>query len=495
MELPLLSIIVFSPAVGALIIMALPKHRHNDIKLVAAIASAISCLGSIYAFFTYDTAAGGIQFEEQFAWIPAIGTSYHVGVDGISLPLVLLTGVIIFAGVLVSWVREQRPREFFALLLLLVTGVFGTFVALDLFLLFVFYELAVLPMYLLIGIWGTTRKEYAAMKLTLYLLIGSSIALAGVIVAYVDAGLGTFDLLKLAEAGFEPGLQTLLFLPIFVGFDVLGGLWPFHTWSPDGHVAAPTAVSMLHAGVLMKMGAYSALRVGVLLLPDAAQVWLPWIVILTVINVVYGATVAFAQRDFKYVIGYSSVSHMGYVTMGVATICALGSSPEGAQLGLSGAVMQMFSHGVMTGIFFAVVGLIYRRTHTRQLPELGGLARKLPLVAAAFIIAGLSSMGMPGLSGFVAEFQVLMGTYKAFPLVAILSLIGVVVTAAYILRFTYMVFFGPLKEEFRGLPPISAAEKFALAFMCIFIVGFGIAPGYILQIIHTGVSEFLAAIQ
>jgi NADH-quinone oxidoreductase subunit M len=245
----------------------------------------------------------------------------------------------------------------------------------------------------------------------------------------------------------------------------------------------------------MKMGAYSALRVGVLLLPDAAQVWLPWIVILTVINVVYGATVAFAQRDFKYVIGYSSVSHMGYVTMGVATICALGSSPEGAQLGLSGAVMQMFSHGVMTGIFFAVVGLIYRRTHTRQLPELGGLARKLPLVAAAFIIAGLSSMGMPGLSGFVAEFQVLMGTYKAFPLVAILSLIGVVVTAAYILRFTYMVFFGPLKEEFRGLPPISAAEKFALAFMCIFIVGFGIAPGYILQIIHTGVSEFLAAIQ
>jgi NADH-quinone oxidoreductase subunit M len=243
---------------------------------------------------------------------------------------------------------------------------------------------------------------------------------------------------------------------------------------------------MLHAGVLMKMGAYAALRVGVLLFPDAARQWLPWIIILTIVNVVYGATVAFAQRDVKYVIGYSSVSHMGYVTMGVATL---------SQTGLSGATMQMFSHGIMTGIFFAVVGLIYRRTHTRQIPELGGLARKLPYVTGAFIIAGLSSMGMPGFSGFVAEFQVLMGTWHTYPVIAILSLIGIVVTAAYILRFTYMIFFGQLKEEFKDIPPTSTVEKIALLFMSAFIIGFGVLPQPMLRVIHVGVSELLAAIR
>ncbi len=486
MNLPILSIIMFSPVVGALIILALPEDRHTDIKATAAVASFISCLGSIYAFFAYDHTLGGIQFEEQMRWIPGLGVSYHVGVDGISLPLVLLTGIIIFSGVLVSWVRDHRPREFFAMLLLLVTGVFGTFVALDLFLLFVCYELAVLPMYLLIGIWGTTRKEYAAMKLTLYLLVGSSLALAGVLVASVASGLGTFDLLELAKVNFGPAFQAAIFLPIFIGFDVLGGLWPLHTWSPDGHVAAPTAVSMLHAGVLMKMGAYAALRVGVFLFPDGARQWLPWIIILTAVNVVYGATVAFAQRDIKYVIGYSSVSHMGYVTMGVATL---------SQIGLAGATMQMFSHGIMTGIFFAAVGLVYRRTHTRQIPELGGLVRKLPFVAVAFIIAGLSSMGMPGFSGFVAEFQVLMGVWHTYPIIAVISLVGVVVTAAYILRFTYMIFFGPLKEEFQDIPPTSTLEKVALMFMCAFIVGFGVLPQPMLAVIQTGVSELLAAIR
>ncbi len=486
MELSILSIIVFSPLVGALIIMALPRERHTDIKATAAVASFVSCIASIYVFFTYDHTLGGIQFEEQVRWIPCLGVSYHVGVDGINLPLVLLTGVIIFSGVLISWVRDYRPREFFALLLILVTGVFGTFVALDLFLLFVCYELAVLPMYLLIGIWGTTRKEYAAMKLTLYLLVGSSLALAGVLVASVASGLGTFDLLELSQVNFNQVFQAVIFLPIFIGFDVLGGLWPLHAWAPDGHVAAPTAVSMLHAGVLMKMGAYAALRVGVFLFPDGARQWLPWIIILTVVNVVYGATVAFAQRDFKYVIGYSSVSHMGYVTMGVATL---------SQVGLSGAVMQMFSHGIVTGIFFAVVGLVYRRTHTRQIPELGGLMHKLPFVAGAFIVAGLSSMGMPGFSGFMAGFQVLVGTWRTYPIIAVLSLIGVVVTAAYVVRFTYTIFFGPLRKEFQDILPASTLERVALLFMCAFIIGFGVLPQPMLTVIHTGVSELLAAIR
>ena len=479
MSFPYLSIIIFSPVVGALIIMALPKEKHLAIKLVAAVFAFISMALSFYVFFAYDQAAGGMQFQEQMRWIPSLGISYHVGADGLSLPLLLLTGVVIFCGVLVSWVREDRPKEFFAFLLILVAGVFGVFMALDLFLLFVFYELAVLPMYLLIGGWGwPVTREYAAMKLTLYLLAGSSIALVGVLALYFKAGLGTFDILALSQVGFDPSFQYIFFLPIFVGFGVLAGLWPFHTWSPDGHVAAPTAVSMLHAGVLMKMGAYSALRVGINLLPLGAQRWLPWIVVLTVVNVVYGSMVAFAQKDFKYVIGYSSVSHMGYVSMGFATMTVVG---------LSGASLQMFSHGIMTGLFFAVVGMVYRRAHTRQIPELGGLARKLPFVAVSFIVGGMASMGMPGLSGFVAEFQVLTGTWQTYPVIAVLSLIGVVVTAAYIIRVSYMVFFGPLKPEFEDIPAVSTIEKVALFIMAAILIGVGLYPAVLLNVINTGV--------
>jgi len=479
MSFPYLSIILFSPVVGALIIMALPKEKHLAIKLVAAVFAFISMALSVYVFFAYDQAAGGMQFEEQMRWIPSLGISYHLGADGISLPLLLLTGVITFCGVLVSWVRDSRPKEFFAFLLILVTGVFGVFVALDLILLFVFYELAVLPMYLLIGGWGwPVTREYAAMKLTLFLLAGSSIALVGVLAVYFKAGLGTFDIMALSQVGFDPLFQYTFFLPIFVGFGVLAGLWPFHTWSPDGHVAAPTAVSMLHAGVLMKMGAYSALRVGIFILPLGAQRWLPWIAVLALVNVVYGSMVAFAQKDFKYVIGYSSVSHMGYVSMGFATMTVVG---------ISGASLQMFSHGIMTGLFFAVVGLVYRRAHTRQIPELGGLARKMPFVAITFIIGGMASMGMPGLSGFVAEFQVLTGTWQTYPVIAVLSLIGIVVTAAYVIRVSYTVFFGPLKPELEGIPAVSTMEKVPLFIMAAILIIVGLYPSVLLNLINTGV--------
>ncbi|MEA3349418.1 MAG: NADH-quinone oxidoreductase subunit M [Chloroflexota bacterium] len=483
MSFPFLSIIVFSPVVGALIIAALPKEKHLAIKLVAVVSAFISMVLSIYVFFDYDQAAGGMQFEEQIRWIPSLGISYHLGTDGISLPLLLLTGIIIFCGVLISWEKDVRPKEFFAFLLILVAGVFGVFVSLDLFLLFVFYELAVLPMYLLIGGWGwPVTREYAAMKLTLYLLVGSSIALIGILAIYFEAGLGTFDIMTLSQVGFTPLFQYLFFLPIFVGFGVLAGLWPLHTWSPDGHVAAPTAVSMLHAGVLMKMGAYSALRVGIFILPIGAQKWLPWIVVLTVVNVVYGSMVAFAQKDFKYVIGYSSVSHMGYVAMGLASMTVIG---------ISGASLQMFSHGIMTGLFFAVVGLIYRRTHTRQIPELGGLARKMPFVAITFIIGGMASMGMPGLSGFVAEFQVLAGTWQAYPAIAAISLIGIVITAAYIIKVSYKVFFGSLKSEYEGISAVSTIEKVALFIMAALLIIVGLYPSILLDVINTGVVPIM----
>ena len=312
-----------------------------------------------------------------------------------------------FTGVLVSWGIDDRPREFFAFLFILATGVFGVFVSLDLFQLFFFYEIAVFPMYLLIALWGWPKtREYAAMKLTLYLFLGSMVALVGALVLVFSSGTITFDLPALEAAAFPADLQRIVFPFVFLGFAVLGGLFPFHNWSPDGHVAAPTAVSMFHAGVLMKLGAFAALRVGILLMPEGAKFHMPWILILALVNVLYGAFIAMVQSDFKYVIGFSSVSHMGLVMLGFASLNADG---------LLGASLQMFSHGVMTALFFAVVGMVYDRTHTREISALGGLARKLPLAALAFIVGALVSMGMPGFSGFIAEFPVFLGVWQAQP--------------------------------------------------------------------------------
>jgi NADH-quinone oxidoreductase subunit M len=484
MDLPYLSIIIFSPLVGALIIALLPKEKHLAIKMTALICTFIAMAMSFWVYFSYDQTLGGFQFEEQINWIAPLGVSYHLGADGINLPMLLLTGLVIFGGVLVSWTVDSHPKEFFVLLLLLVTGVFGAFSSLDLFLLFVFYELAVLPMFLLIGVWGWRElREYASMKLTLYLLVGSACALIGALAIYFAAGLGTFDIVRLSEVQFDPDFQRLFFLPIFVGFSVLAGMWPLHSWSPDGHVAAPAAASMLHAGVLMKMGAYSALRVGVNILPVGAQQWLPWLVGLTLVNVIYGAMVALAQTDFKYVIGFSSVSHMGFVTMGVASMNAIG---------MSGAVMQMFSHGVMTGLFFAVVGLVYRTTHTRHIPSLGGLARKMPFATAAFVVGGLASMGVPGSSGFVAEFHVFVGTWRAYPLIAILAAPGIFITAAYVLRVVQMVFLGKLKPEYEELPGSNNFEKVALFMLAAVLILVGIYPSIMMDLIKTGVAPIVA---
>ncbi len=483
MTLPYLSIIVFSPVVAAIVIMFLPKERHFAIKMVALIAASISLAFSILVYIGYDQGAAGLQFVEKLPWIPNLGVSYFVAADGISLPMLLLTGFVVFTGVLVSWNVKDRPKEYFALLLTLVTGVFGVFVAWDLFVLLLFYELAVFPMYLLIGVWGSTRKEYAAMKLTLYILIGSFFALVGILAMYFSSGLNTFDMVELGKHSFDPNFQRLFFLPIFLGFGVLAGIWPFHTWSPDGHVAAPTAVSMLHAGVLMKLGAYGALRVGVSLLPDGARELLPWVVVLTVINVVYGSMVALRQRDFKYVIGYSSVSHMGFVSMGVATMTVIG---------MNGAVMQMFSHGIMTALFFAVVGVVYDRTHTRDIPQLGGLVKKMPWVAIAFMVGGFASMGMPGLSGFIAEFQIFVGTWQAYPVIAVLSGIGVVVTGAYILRVIQRVFFGELDAKFAEVTGATRLDKTAMFILCAILLVVGLVPAVMVDLVTTGVAPIVA---
>ncbi len=484
MQFPVLSVIVFTPILAGILILLIPGHRKQEIRVTALAASVFVLFLSVWVYFSYDYVTAGYQFLEKVPWLPALGISYFVGVDGMNTPLVLLTGVVMFTGVLISWKLDDRPREFFAFLFILATGVFGVFVAQDLFMLFFFYEIAVFPMYLLIAIWGwQVTREYAAMKLTLYLFIGSVIALVGALAMYYASGLHTFDMLALEKANLSRQFQVFWFPFVFFGFAILGGIFPFHNWSPDGHVAAPTAVSMFHAGVLMKLGAFAALRVGIMLLPEGAKAHMWWIILLTLVNVVYGAFIAFVQTDFKYVIGFSSVSHMGLVAMGFATLNSQG---------MLGAGVQMFSHGVMTALFFAVVGMIYDQTHTREISRLGGFSKIMPLVSIAFIIGGLTSMGMPGFSGFVAEFPIFMGLWGVYPWIAIVAAISIVVTAAYIIRIATKVFFGAIPAEFEGhVHDVTVLDKLALVVLSTILVGLGVFPRIMVPMVQSGVDAIL----
>jgi len=484
MQFPILSVIVFIPIITAVLILLFPSERKTEIRVTALAASAVALGLSIWLYFAYDVETAGYQFVEKYTWLKDLGISYYVGVDGMNTPLVLLTGIVMFTGVLISWKVDDRPREFFAFLFILATGVFGVFVALDLFMLFFFYEIAVFPMYLLIVIWGwKVLREYAAMKLTLYLFIGSVIALVGALAMYFASGLGTFDMIALEEAAFTDGFQKFWFPFVFLGFAILGGIWPFHNWSPDGHVAAPTAVSMFHAGVLMKLGAFASLRVGIMLLPEGAKFWMPFIILLTLVNVVYGAYIAMVQTDFKYVIGFSSVSHMGLVAMGFATL---------NREGMIGAGVQMFSHGVMTALFFAIVGMIYDRAHTRQIPELGGFSKKMPLLTVAFIVGGLVSMGMPGFSGFIAEFPIFLGVWKSQPWIAIVASISIVITASYIIRIISKVFFGKMPKEYADhIHDVTVLDKVALVLLAGILFVLGVYPSIMVPLVESGVDNIL----
>jgi NADH-quinone oxidoreductase subunit M len=497
MNFPVLSVITFTPLVAALILLLMPARRKNEARALALAAAAFALGLSLWMYFSYDQGAAGYQFIEKYDWLPALGISLHFGVDGMSAPLVLLTGVVMFTGVLISWGDDDkhvmagiqdRPREFFAFLFILAWGVLGVFVSLDLFMLIFFYEIAVFPMYLLIVIWGwNVMREYAAMKLTLYLLIGSVVSLAGVLVMYMmqyrNTGVLTFDMIAMESAGFSQSFQILWFLPVFFGFAVLGGIWPFHNWSPDGHVAAPTAVSMFHAGVLMKLGAFAALRVGIMLLPEGAKYWSWLIMTFAAIAVVYGAYIAFVQMDLKYMVGFSSVSHMGLVMLGFSTL---------NREGLLGSGLQMFSHGAMTALFFAVVGMIYDRAHTRQIPELGGMSKVMPFAAVGFIIGGLVSMGMPLFSGFIAEFPIFMGVWRVQWLVAVICSVSIVITAAYIMRNVRQVFFGNIPEKLEGhITDITVLDKVAITTLCIFMVVIGVYPNFMAPMVQTGVEYIL----
>lgn len=495
MQFPILSIIIFTPLLAGLLILIYPADHKTEVRATALAAATITFLLSIWAFISYNQGAGGYQFIERLPWLPALGISYYVGVDGISLPLVLMAGIVVFCGVLISWGVEDRPREFYAFLMFLATSVFGVFSSLDLFMLFFFFELAVFPKFLMIVVWGSPQtREYGGMKLTLYLFVGSMIALVGVLAMYVSSGLHTFDMLALEKAGFSSWFQNVCFPAVFLGFAILGGIFPFHSWAPDGHVAAPTAVSMLLAGVEMKVGAFAALRVAIMLLPQGAHAWAWAIMILATINVVYGAFIALIQTDFKYVIGFSSVSHMGLVMLGFATVAAAGTDPNtvgGARDGLLGASMQMFSHGVMTALFFSIVGMVYDRAHTRDISKLGGLYKKMPWATIGFIIGGLVSMGMPGFSGFVAEFPIFMGIWQVNPIVAMIAILGVIITAAYIFRVIGKVFFGEPSAETEAVGDISVLDKISIGLLSLTMIGLGVFPSLMTPMISSGVERVL----
>jgi NADH-quinone oxidoreductase subunit M len=482
MRFPLLTAVYCLPLLGVLILFAVPARLDKVIKAVALTCSAAALALAVGIFLGYDRAAGGLQFIERAAWLPAMGINYFLGVNGISVTLLLLTGVIITAGVLASWDVTHRTKEFFILLLTLTTGVFGVFLACNLFLFFLFYELAVLPMYLLIGIWGTGRKEYAAMKLTLYLMTGSALILAGILGLYFAGG--SLDLDVLGQVSFTPAFQRVFFPILFVGFAILAALWPMHTWSPDGHASAPTAVSMLHAGVLMKLGAYGCLLVPMSLLPVGARTWLPFVALLALVNIIYGSISAAAQKDLKYVVAYSSVSHMGIVMLGLASQ---------NEAGIGGAVLQMFSHGIMTGLFFALVGMIYGRTHTRALDEQGGLAARLPVLAVFFILTGLTSLGLPGLSGFPAELSVFLGAFRAYPVLTVVGMAGIVITAFYVLRVVQRLFFGKLflaREV--ALTDANRIEVTVLVLLTVFVIAVGVYPSPFMRLIATAVAPIAA---
>ncbi|MEK7475942.1 MAG: NADH-quinone oxidoreductase subunit M [Candidatus Coatesbacteria bacterium] len=483
-------------ATASVIVMAIPDRYERFIKWISAVFAFAALVLSICLALQFQRGEGvsTFQFAESSAWIPGLGASYLLAVDGIGVAMELLTGIIIFCGVLASWRVEHRPREFFALLLLLVTGVFGVFAAQDLFVFFLFYEVAVLPMYLLIGIWGTGPKEYSAMKLTLYLLMGSALMLVGFLALYFGtetygapgAHTLTFSLDAMRRTAYPIGVQKFYFPFLFIGFGILSGFWPLHTWSPDGHASAPTAVSMLHAGVLMKLGAFGIIRIGVELCPEGARFWLPYFSVFTLVNITYGAFSAMSQVDLKYVIAYSSVSHMGIVILGICTL---------NDAGLNGAVLQMFSHGIMTGMFFALVGFTYEKTHTRMIAEYGGLGAKMPVIATFFTIAGLASLGLPGLSGFVAEFMVFLGAWQMNRVMCAIAAVGIVVTAAYVLRVLQKCFWGPLTNpHYDEITDASPVQILCLTILASVLVAVGMLPGWLVSIINSGVGPVLARV-
>ncbi|HEX5789790.1 MAG TPA: NADH-quinone oxidoreductase subunit M [Luteolibacter sp.] len=477
---------ILSAFAAALIASLLPAKAASWSKWVALVGSLIGAAAAASCFRNGLADPQNARWSYDVEWITSLGSRFHLATDGLSLTLLLLTGVVSIAGVLFSWNVVKRPRAFFALFMTIIGGVYGVFMSRDALLLFVFYEIVILPKYLLIAIWGSTNKEYGAMKLTMYSIAASALILIGLAVAYAAAGATSFDLHHLASAHYDPALQTWAFPILFLGFAVLAGIWPFHTWAPTGHVAAPTAASMLLAGVVMKLGAYGVLVVAMPIFERGFTEWRWLIAALAVIGIIYGALTALRQKDLKFVIGYSSVSHMGFILLGLAAA---------TQWGLRGAVLQMISHGVIAGLLFGIAGrTIYERTHTRELEELQGyhLWKSLPGAAVAFTLAMAASMGIPGFSGFVAELSVIIGLWPVYPWLTVGVALGILITGAFSLRAVQKTCFcrcEDRKHTDAKLEPLSWAEIAAIGLLLCVSLAIGLHPGPWVTLIDDGLRS------
>ena len=510
-----LLIILFAPFVGALALIFVSNRQVSLVRGVAAGSAFVTLVASIYLFYAYDPIKGGYQFIQRLEWSRQLGISLHLGVDGIGTPLVLASGILLFAGIFVSWHIKDRMKEFYIWILILAAATIGVFMSLDLFFLYFFYEMSVIPMYLLLGMWGShtkkylemtdpeglkqrdsvgfifnfgaNSKEYAAMKLVLFLSAFAVAALMGILLIYKFSGLNTFDILVLREkAHFSGPLATLIWLLIFFGFASIAPIWPLHSWSPVGHAAAPAATSMLHAGVLMKLGHFSIIRVAFEILPETTRELMPIAAVLCIFSIIYGGLVAYYAKDTKYVIGYSSSSHMGYVFLGMAAL---------DYISLSGAIIYMFAHAMATGMLFAMAGWVYDQTHTRDIPSLGGLSNRMPFITAAFVIGCMASIGMPGTVNFIAEVMIIVGSWNKYPFQVVVAVLGIVLTMAYLFKMMRGLFYGSMAEKYsHSHDAVAVVDRMPLLLMILVSVSFGIFPGHLYSVVRSGVDPLIARI-
>jgi NADH-quinone oxidoreductase subunit M len=507
-----LLIILFAPFLGAIALMFVPREEALLVRMTAAISAGISLLASFYIFLAYDTAKGGFQFVQRYAWSEELGIAFYLGVDGIGGPLVFASAILLFAGIFVSWHIKDRTKEFYMFLLILAAATIGVFMSLDLFFLYFFYEMSVLPMYLLLGVWGShtkgylsmtnpeerklrdsigfifnfgsNSKEYAAMKLTLFLSAGAVVALMGILLIYHLSGLHTFDIVVLREqAHFSDNVATLIWFLIFFGFASIAPIWPLHSWSPVGHAAAPAATSMLHAGVLMKLGHFSIIRVAFEILPDSTREWMWVAAVLCIFSIIYGGLVSYFAKDTKYVIGYSSSSHMGYIFLGMAAL---------NYISLSGAVIYMFAHALATSMLFAMAGWVYDQTHTRDIPSLGGLVERMPFIAGAFIVACMASIGMPGTINFIAEVMIIVGSWEKYPFQVGVAVLGIVLTLAYMFKMMRGLFYGKLDPEYaHALDARQWVDRMPLLLLIVCSITLFIYPWHFYEVVRSTVEPMV----
>jgi len=493
----ILTLFIIVPIITVLaLVFSKGLERARIVSMIGSIVQLGMAINLVFAYLKERAVNTDIMvFTKDIVWFKNFNIHYNIGVDGISVALILLTAIVVLAGVFISWKMKELPKEFFISLIVLSLGVYGVFISIDLFTLFVFFEIAVIPMYLLIGIWGSGPREYSAMKLTLMLMGASAILLVGILGIYfnsnADGGPLTFNILDIAQVHIPLAAQKLFFPFVFIGFAVISALFPFHTWSPDGHASAPTAVSMLHAGVLMKLGGYGVFRVAMFLLPAGALHWSWFFIILATIGVVYGAFSAIRQTDLKYINAYASVSHLGLVLFALLTL---------NKIAWNGAIIQSLSHGLLTALFFALIGMIYGRTHTRDISKLGGMMKILPFIGAIYVITGLAYLGLPGFSGFIAEMNIFVGAFLENPdtfnrVLTILVVSSIVVTSVYILRLVGKIMMGPLEtNNVNDLPKATWFEKTGILLLMIPVIGIGVAPFWLSDMIMKSLEPFIQGV-